>query len=167
MTLEEWWNSLEPEIREWLAENPGCVVLPRTVVNAINASTGGALPGGPHGESGLSPGDQEFLRRQAAHVHHPPGRAGVTAEALAQTAAELERAAGADGRTETCRAVLEHLLAVQRSLEATLRNLAAELHSYPARDLTEGEQAAAELEAAAMTADLLVEELARAANALR
>lgn len=73
MTIEEWWSSLDAPTRQWFVENPGCMVLPRTVVNAVNNATGGALPCGPHGEFGLSSQDHEFIRHQAAH-HGEPGR---------------------------------------------------------------------------------------------
>lgn len=65
MTIQEWWNLLDPDIRRWLVANPGCVVLPRTVVNAINAARGGILPTDRHGESTLSLQDREFIRAQA------------------------------------------------------------------------------------------------------
>ncbi|EMY33125.1 hypothetical protein D477_016575 [Arthrobacter crystallopoietes BAB-32] len=38
--IEQWWGKLEPGIREWLMDNPGTVILPRTVANAINTSVG-------------------------------------------------------------------------------------------------------------------------------
>jgi len=38
--IEQWWGQLEPGIREWLMDNPGTVILPRTIANAINASVG-------------------------------------------------------------------------------------------------------------------------------
>lgn len=36
--IEEWWGQLEPGIQEWLMDNPGTVILPRTIVNAISAT---------------------------------------------------------------------------------------------------------------------------------
>lgn len=41
-------------------------MLPRTLVNTINATTGGVLPGDLHGEFILSAQDQEFIRQKAA-----------------------------------------------------------------------------------------------------
>lgn len=73
MTIEQWWNLLDPDIRRWLVENPGCAVLPRTVVNAINRASppgNGPLSADAHGECSLSPWDREFIRRQA-HTSDP------------------------------------------------------------------------------------------------
>jgi hypothetical protein len=67
MMIEQWWNLLDGHTRRWLVDNPGCVVLPRTVVNAINTATGGLLDSGPHGEFSLSARDQEFIRQLGAH----------------------------------------------------------------------------------------------------
>ncbi|MCH6471159.1 hypothetical protein [Sinomonas terrae] len=81
----------------------------------------------------------------------------------------METAAAAD-RRGTCVRVLEHLVATQRSLEATLGPLAAAHRppsgSGPDGDPRGGAQTASELEDAGMTADLLLEKLARVLNAL-
>lgn len=65
MTIDEWWNLLNPGTQRWLADNPGCLVLPRTVVNAVNRARAGLLPEDPHGECTLSRQDRDFIRRQA------------------------------------------------------------------------------------------------------
>jgi hypothetical protein len=65
MTVEACWDSLGGETRRWLLENPGSVVLPRTVVNAIGAASGVRLPVDTHGEYGLSARDQKFIRDRA------------------------------------------------------------------------------------------------------
>jgi hypothetical protein len=65
MTIEGCWGVLDSGTRRWLVENPGSVVLPRTVVNAINAARDGELPADAHGEFVLSARDQEFIVRRA------------------------------------------------------------------------------------------------------
>lgn len=57
MTIEQRWNLLGAHMSRWLVENPGCMVLPRTVVNAVNAAIGGLLRPGPHEEFRLSARD--------------------------------------------------------------------------------------------------------------
>jgi hypothetical protein len=65
MGIENLWDRLEPETRQWLVENPGCRILPRTVVASIAKATGTELEQDRHGESTLSPGDCDFIRRAA------------------------------------------------------------------------------------------------------
>ena len=35
MGIDKLWDRLEPDTRQWLVDNPGCVILPRDVVAAI------------------------------------------------------------------------------------------------------------------------------------
>jgi hypothetical protein len=74
MTIEQWWNLLDPDTQRWLVENPGCAVLPRTVVNAVNRVSPGSelLAADAHGECSLSLWDREFIRKQA-RAHAPQG----------------------------------------------------------------------------------------------
>ncbi|AMM30725.1 hypothetical protein SA2016_0020 [Sinomonas atrocyanea] len=65
MTVEERWDSLTPETRRWLLDNPGTIMLPRTLANAISDADGAPLVTDPHGEAALSPKDQQFIRRRA------------------------------------------------------------------------------------------------------
>lgn len=116
MTIEQWWNLLDAHTRRWLMENPGCMVLPRTVVNAVNAATGGLLHPGPHGEFSLSAPDREFIRLLAADggehgLRAGAGSARAAAEGLAILAAGLEAACAADLKPAALRSVLEDLLA--------------------------------------------------------
>ncbi|NKX55324.1 hypothetical protein [Arthrobacter mobilis] len=60
--IAQWWDRLEPGIREWFMDNPGTVVLPRTVVNAINAAVG---DGDGPGQFEVSEADRQFVREQA------------------------------------------------------------------------------------------------------
>jgi hypothetical protein len=60
--IEQWWGRLDPGIREWLMDNPGTVILPRTVANAIKASVGDA-PEQDHFE--VSDAARSFIRIKA------------------------------------------------------------------------------------------------------
>jgi hypothetical protein len=62
--IEEWWSDLDPVIRDWFAENPGCLVLPRTVANAVCEVAGGHGDQDRHGRLELSAQDREFIRTQ-------------------------------------------------------------------------------------------------------
>ncbi|MEW1918620.1 hypothetical protein [Pseudarthrobacter oxydans] len=62
MNIEKLWDRLEPGTRQWLVDNPGCRILPRTVVAAIAKATGEELEQDRHGETVLSPSDCEFIR---------------------------------------------------------------------------------------------------------
>ncbi|PNI10537.1 hypothetical protein CXX84_03550 [Arthrobacter sp. AFG7.2] len=65
MGIDMVWDQLEPETRQWLVDNPGCMILPRSVVAAISKATGDQLDQDRHGESALSPSDIEFIRNAA------------------------------------------------------------------------------------------------------
>lgn len=66
MGIGSLWDRLEPGTRQWFIDHPGCRILPRFVVAAINKATGTRIDQDRHGESVLSPGDCEFIRA-AAH----------------------------------------------------------------------------------------------------
>ncbi|WP_377089682.1 hypothetical protein [Pseudarthrobacter scleromae] len=76
MGIEKLWDRLEPGTRQWLVDNPGCRILPRTVVAAIAKATGEELEQDRHGETVLSPSDCEFIRTtsqlQDANSHKSP-----------------------------------------------------------------------------------------------
>jgi hypothetical protein len=65
MGIDKVWDQLEPETRQWLVDNPGCMILPRAVVAAIAKATGDELDQDRHGESALSPEDCDFIRNAA------------------------------------------------------------------------------------------------------
>lgn len=60
--IEEWWGDLDPVIHKWFAENPGCLVLPRTVANNVCEVAGGHANQDRHGRLELSAQDREFIR---------------------------------------------------------------------------------------------------------
>jgi hypothetical protein len=65
MGIEKLWDRLEPETRQWLVDNPGCKILPRAVVSAIEKATGSHFEQDRHGEIVLSPGDCDFIHSAA------------------------------------------------------------------------------------------------------
>lgn len=71
MDIEQLWDRLEPETRQWLVDNPGCRILPRTTAAEIKKATGAEFEQDRHGESILSPSDCDFIRR-AAELHDAP-----------------------------------------------------------------------------------------------
>jgi hypothetical protein len=62
VSIEQWWDRLDPATREWFINNPGTVILPRTVANAVNAARG---DGGGPGQLEVSAADREFIREMA------------------------------------------------------------------------------------------------------
>ncbi|MEV8000991.1 hypothetical protein [Pseudarthrobacter oxydans] len=62
MNIEKLWDRLEPGTRQWLVNNPGCRILPRSVVAAIAKATGEELEQDRHGETVL-------LQRLRVHSH--------------------------------------------------------------------------------------------------
>lgn len=62
--IEEWWSDADPVIQHWFAENPGCLVLPRTGANTVYEVAGGHAEQDRHGRMELSARDREFIRTQ-------------------------------------------------------------------------------------------------------
>jgi hypothetical protein len=73
MHIDELWDRLEPETRQWLVDNPGCRILPRAVVAAMIKATGVQVQQDRHGETLLSRSDCDFIRTKA-DLHHAGGR---------------------------------------------------------------------------------------------
>lgn len=71
-SIDTLWTSLDPTVQQWLLENPGTMVLPRTYVNRIETGTGKHLRLDDHGEHWLSPEEMVFLktkRGEASRAH--------------------------------------------------------------------------------------------------
>lgn len=66
--IDEWWSDLDPETRNWFAENPGCLVLPRTIANTVCKVTGAHAGQDRHGRLELSARDREFIRTQVENA---------------------------------------------------------------------------------------------------
>jgi hypothetical protein len=74
--IVRWWNELDEATKKWLIENPGCVVLPRTVANVVQQVSGGHVAQDQHGELQLSAAEQSFIKAKckaagAASGKHP------------------------------------------------------------------------------------------------
>ncbi len=68
MTLAEEWDRLDSETRQWLLDNPGCVVVPRTVSARIREYAAGHIDVDLHGQMLLSREDLDFIRGKGAAV---------------------------------------------------------------------------------------------------
>ena len=79
-SIENLWNKLDPKAQEWLRANPGSVILPRSVTEALLRASGqkDSLDGiDNNGQLPLTPEDQAFLKTVAdsTPVGHPVPRA--------------------------------------------------------------------------------------------
>ncbi|HEU4666280.1 MAG TPA: hypothetical protein VFS79_01350 [Arthrobacter sp.] len=74
--IQDQWHRLPPAVTKWLVENPGCVILPRTLSAEISAATGHPLNADRHGETTLSQQDVEFIQMKSreAETGHPDPR---------------------------------------------------------------------------------------------
>ncbi|KIC69953.1 hypothetical protein AB0284_06945 [Pseudarthrobacter phenanthrenivorans] len=65
LSIRDQWNRLPSPVTQWLLENPGCMILPRTLSAQISAATGEETNGDPHGETTLSQEDVDFIRTKS------------------------------------------------------------------------------------------------------
>lgn len=70
MHLEKHWHRLSPASKQWLIDNLGCVILPRTISAEINAESGEDADSDSHGETVLSEENIDFIRSKA-HQENP------------------------------------------------------------------------------------------------
>ncbi|MCU1574663.1 MAG: hypothetical protein JWO93_2745 [Micrococcaceae bacterium] len=59
--IKDGWNHLDGSTQQWLIDNPGCVLLPRTIVAAILLATHGHDDENQHGEASVSAEDRAFI----------------------------------------------------------------------------------------------------------
>jgi hypothetical protein len=73
MSIRDQWHRLPSTVTHWLMDNPGCVILPRTLSAEISAATSQPLNEDPHGETTLSQQDIDFIRMKSreAEVGQP------------------------------------------------------------------------------------------------
>ena len=64
MDIRDNWDRLSPSTQQWLTDNPGCMILPRTITSIIRQETGGTADRDRHGTSLLSEADRDFITRQ-------------------------------------------------------------------------------------------------------
>lgn len=67
-TLKEEWDRLDSETHQWLLDNPGCVMVPRTVTARITQNSVGHIEVDDHGQMMLSRADLDFIREKGADV---------------------------------------------------------------------------------------------------
>ncbi|MDR7082682.1 hypothetical protein J2X01_001971 [Arthrobacter ginsengisoli] len=65
MHIKEQWNRLDPATQQWLIENPGCIILPRTLTTIFNEATGENADADVHGETVLTEEDRDFIQAKA------------------------------------------------------------------------------------------------------
>ncbi|GAC1374336.1 MAG: hypothetical protein NVSMB43_12750 [Pseudarthrobacter sp.] len=66
MDIKTHWNDLDPAVQQWLIDNPGCQILPRTITTVISKESGEEAARIEHGQMVLSHEDHEFIRTKAA-----------------------------------------------------------------------------------------------------
>jgi hypothetical protein len=59
------WDKLSPSTQQWLTENPGSAILPRTIAAIICRETGGPVTRDLHGGTLLSQEDRDFILDKA------------------------------------------------------------------------------------------------------
>jgi hypothetical protein len=62
MELKSQWHRLDPATRRWLLDNPGCVVLPRTISTIVARVADEPVVRDRHGTIQLSAADVSFIR---------------------------------------------------------------------------------------------------------
>lgn len=68
MTLKDEWDRLDAKTRRWLLDNPGCVLVPRTVGAMIRQKSAGHIEVDRHGQMILSREDLDFIRAKGRGV---------------------------------------------------------------------------------------------------
>ena len=63
--IQDQWNRLPSTVQQWLIDNPGCMILPRTLSAEINAATEEPDSEDPHGEIVLNQQDLDFIRMKS------------------------------------------------------------------------------------------------------
>ena len=64
MTLKDEWDRLDSETRKWFLDNPGCVMVPRTVAARIRRNSAGHIEVDGHGQMILSREDLDVIREK-------------------------------------------------------------------------------------------------------
>lgn len=75
MHIKEQWNRLDPTIQQWLMDNPGCMVLPRTLTAIFNKVTSENADVDMHGEAVLTDEDRKFILVKAREAEAAGGGA--------------------------------------------------------------------------------------------
>lgn len=65
MHIREFWTQLSPDTQQWLMDNPGSMIVPRTMTAIVNGETGENGAADIHGGTALTADDQVFIQGQA------------------------------------------------------------------------------------------------------
>ncbi|WP_427006131.1 hypothetical protein [Pseudarthrobacter sp. H2] len=65
MNIRNQWDRLDDATRTWLIDNPGCLILPRTITATISRETGADTECDRHGQMVLSQEDRDFIQAKA------------------------------------------------------------------------------------------------------
>jgi hypothetical protein len=68
MTLKDEWDHLDSGTRNWFLNNPGCVMVPRTITTLVNKNAAENIKCDVHGQMLLSPEDLDFIRQKASRA---------------------------------------------------------------------------------------------------
>jgi len=68
MNIRDQWDRLDHTTQKWLVDNPGCLILPRTITSTICKETGSADDADRHGETVLSAEDRDFIQAKATEM---------------------------------------------------------------------------------------------------
>jgi hypothetical protein len=68
MTLKDEWDLLDAGTRTWLLDNPGCVIVPRTVTARIKQHSAGHIEVDGHGQMMFSREDLDFIHEKGTDV---------------------------------------------------------------------------------------------------
>lgn len=70
--IQENWDKT-PATRQWLLDNPGSVILPRTIVATIRLAAQVSKEASvPHDEEQIAPEDRAFIQAQREQLHLRP-----------------------------------------------------------------------------------------------
>jgi hypothetical protein len=72
MSLKDEWDRLDEETRKSILDNPGGVILSRTMSEKISAEAEGEFERDQHGQISLSREDLDFIREKAAGAGQDP-----------------------------------------------------------------------------------------------
>lgn len=68
MDIRRNWDKLSPSTQQWLTENPGSAILPRTIAAIIGREIGEPVIRDLHGGTPLSQEDRDFILDKARHA---------------------------------------------------------------------------------------------------
>lgn len=72
LSLKDEWDRLDAETRKWILDNPGCVILPRTMSEKISTEAAGEFERDRHGQIPLSGEDLHFIREKVEAAGQNP-----------------------------------------------------------------------------------------------